>query len=71
MRCCSVLYNGPSALRSLLRLLCTRNTPYGEFMAPAVLSHLQDMKLCPSTANGTGSSDRNTRDYSFAVQPDQ
>lgn len=44
-----------------------KNKLYGEFMALAVPNHFQDVKLCPLTANGTGSSERLTKDYGFTV----
>lgn len=43
------------------------NKLQGEFMALAVPSHLQGVKPCPVTANGTGRSERDTKDHSFTL----
>lgn len=45
----------------------SENKLQGEFMALAVPSHLQGVKPCPVTANGTGCSERETKDLGLTL----
>lgn len=62
----------PTAILSLALLGFPLQSPsdnklQGEFMALAVPSHPQGVKPCPVTANGTGCSERDTKDLGFTL----